>query len=97
MPTASDLEHFEYRGTRKGWLWDNHRLVYGVDENSLYDKAIYTAHYEAHNVRVREYFRQRPDDLLILNLSTDDAMVRLGEFLKVDSSGITMPHLNSSA
>jgi hypothetical protein len=94
LPTADDLKNHPYRKT--GWLWRQQQLVYGVDENSLYDKEIYIQHYKAHNKKVIEYFRYRPGDLLVLNVAEPDAMKSLCRFLGVKAKNFTMPHLNIS-
>jgi sulfotransferase family protein len=92
LPTAQDLKEFEYR--KPGWLWRVHQVVYGVDEESLYDPEIYMRHYEAHNKHIRDYFRFRPDDLLVLNLKASDSIDRLCVFLGIDPAGRQMPFLN---
>lgn len=94
VPTADDLKDFSYR--YKGWMWENMQLKYGIDEKTLYDYKIYTDQYERYNQIVREYFKYRPDDLLVLNLADPDAMKRLHEFLGFDFDGSEMPHLNKS-
>lgn len=94
VPTVNDLKDFSYR--YKGWMWENMQLKYGIDETTLYDYKIYTDQYERHNQSVREYFKYRPDDLLVLNLSDSDAMKQLHDFLGYDFDGSTMPHLNKS-
>lgn len=94
LPTADDLKEFGYR--YKGFLWDAQQVKYGVDETTVYDYKIYTDQYELHNQRVKEYFKYRPQDLLILNLSEENAMERLYTFLGVDYNGEDMPHLNAS-
>ncbi len=94
LPTAEDLKEYTYR--YKGWMWENMQLKYGIDEISLYDHDIYTEQYEKHNQRVIEYFKYRPDDLLVLNLSDDDAIKRLYAFLGFKYDDFVMPHLNQS-
>ena len=94
LPTADDLKVFSYR--YKGWMWENMQLKYGIDETTLYDYKIYTDQYERYNQSVREYFKYRPDDLLILNLADSDAMKKLHDFLGFDFNGSKMPHLNKS-
>ena len=102
LPTPDDLKKFPYRCNswfryrRKGWLWRVQQVIYGIDESSLYDKAIYIAHYEAHNQSILNYFLHRPEDLLILNLSELDAMKSLCNFLGVPFENQTMPHENRS-
>ncbi len=94
LPTADDLKVFPYR--YKGWMWENMQLKYGIDETTLYDYKIYTDQYERYNQTVREYFKYRPDDLLVLNLADSDAMKKLHDFLGFDFDGSKMPHLNKS-
>ena len=94
LPTVEDLKAHPYR--YKGWMWENVQLKYGIDERSLYDYNIYTDQYERHNQAVIEYFKYRPGDLLVLNLSDDDAMKNLHEFLGFKYDGSAMPHLNQS-
>jgi tetratricopeptide (TPR) repeat protein len=94
LPTADDLRAFEYR--YKGYLWDAFVLNYGADEDLLYDREAYIANYLDHNRSVTEYFRHRPDDLLVLNVSHADAMKQLCAFVGVPYRGQAMPHLNRS-
>lgn len=94
LPTAEDLKTFDYR--EPGWLWRSQQLVYGINENTLYDQKIYIAHYEQHNQKVQEYFSGRPDDLLVLNLASSDAMKALTSFLELPETTMSMPHLNKS-
>jgi len=94
LPTADDLKAYTYR--YKGWMWENMRLKYGINEVSLYDYDIYTNQYTKHNQNVIEYFKYRPDDLLVLNLANNDAMERLYRFLGFKYDGSDMPHLNQS-
>jgi len=95
LPTADDLRQFDYR--YKGFLWDAFVFNYGDDERLLYNREAYIANYVDHNRSVTEYFRHRPDDLLVLNVGDSDAMPRLCGFLGVPYRGQAMPHLNRSA
>ncbi|NIA69270.1 hypothetical protein HBA54_11775 [Pelagibius litoralis] len=92
VPTPEDLKNFGYR--HRGWIWNNMKLVYGIDENTLYDERIYKQHYDQHNEQVIEHFRQRPDDLLVVNLSDEQAECRLGTFLGLSNFEGLLPHLN---
>lgn len=94
VPTADDLREFKYR--YPGFLWDAHRLRYGADEKTLYDRDLYVRCYEEHNKQVIEYFQERPTDLLVINVKMPDAMQRLLNFLGYPHSGETMPHQNAS-
>ncbi len=95
LPNADDLRAYAYRAT--GWLWRNQELVYGINADTLYDEAIYKAHYLSHNQQVQDYFKYRPADLLVLDLSNGDAMARLCAFLGFSDCAMAMPHLNRSA
>jgi hypothetical protein len=94
LPTAEDLKEFGYR--YKGFIWDAMHLIYGIDEKSVYDYKIYTDQYEMHNHRIKEYFKYRSNDLLVLNVSEDNAMEKLYAFLGLKYNGEPMPHLNAS-
>lgn len=94
LPTADDLREFEYRF--KGYLWQSFVDTYGDDESLLYDKDTYIAHYLHHNRSVTDYFRNRPDDLLVLNVGAPDAMKMLCAFLGIAHRGQTMPRLNAT-
>lgn len=91
LPTVEDLKRSEYR--YPGFLWDTARLR-GLDDTNLYDRDLYIARYLNHNRQIQEYFRHRPEDLLVLDVSAPDAMARLCRFLGIDHQGRTMPHLN---
>ncbi len=94
LPTAEDLKEFPYR--HKGWLWNQFTSVYGDDESILYDRHTYTTHYNNHNNRIREYFRHRPQDLLVINIADPTSMEDLCDFLGFDFTDQEMPHLNQS-
>lgn len=91
IPTTDDLRDFPYR--YPGFLLEAMQAIYG---DKLYDEEVYIADYVAYNRRVAEYFRHRPDDLLVLNVSAPDAMERLCVFLGRKYEGQQMPHLNRS-
>lgn len=94
VPTADDLKNSSYRS--QGWMWRTAQYVYGVDEVTLYDESIYKAHYTNHNNQAIEYFKFRPKDLLVLNISDPSAMQSLCNFLDIKYTGQAMPHLNKS-
>jgi hypothetical protein len=59
-------------------------------------KRIY-AQYNAHNADVMEYFRHRPQDLLVLNVATPSAYDHLCEFLEKPHLGKEFPWENKTA
>jgi hypothetical protein len=94
IPTVKDLKEFVY--IEKGYLWKHQVSIFGVDEETLYDEKIYKRYYERRNADIKEYFRYRPQDLLVLNLSDRFAMHSLCDFLGIEYRNQTMPHLNKS-
>ena len=52
--------------------------------------------YEMHNAEVRAYFRDRPDDLLEMNLTQGDGWEKLCAFLTVPVPGVPFPRENSA-
>jgi hypothetical protein len=94
LPTAEDLKKFSYRKT--GWLWEYHKIIFGADEATLYDKNRYIKAYRKHNSQVLEYFRYRPEDLLVLNPCDPSAMKRLCDFLEVPYRGQAFPWRNKT-
>jgi hypothetical protein len=67
--------------------------VYG---SMKFDAAHFQAVYEAHLADVREYFRHRPADLLILNISDSDVWVHLCPFLGVPVPNEDFPRKHDS-
>jgi len=95
LPTADDLKGFKYR--YQGFMWEAAQVKYGINEDTLYDREIYTNQYENHNKRVLDYFKHRQEDLLVLDIAETDAMEKIYDFLGQKYSGEKMPHLNKSA
>lgn len=93
-PGVQDLKACDY--VHPGWLWKNQQLIYGAAEGTLYDRDLYMRHYVMHNLNVVDYFRSRPQQLLVLNLAHPRAMEKLCSFLGAAHAGHDMPHLNPS-
>jgi hypothetical protein len=79
IPTREDLENSNY--IFKGRSWEMNRLVYTTPEENPYQKDILVKSYIDYNNSVIEYFRHRPNDLLILNVSEEGAYRKLCEFV----------------
>jgi hypothetical protein len=58
------------------------------------NEDIYIARYERHNKEVLEYFKDRPDDLLVLQLTEGDGWEKLCPFLHKDIPNVEFPHKN---
>lgn len=78
-PTWNDLENAKY--CKKGFMADCARLVYQASPDQLYDRSLYIRNYESHNSEVIEYFKNRPNDLLIIDVASPDSYQRFCQFL----------------
>jgi hypothetical protein len=67
--------------------------IYGVGYPQD-NEDIYIARYERHNKEVLEYFKDRPDDLLVFQLTEGDGWEKLCPFLYKDIPPIEFPHEN---
>jgi len=92
-PTALQLREATYR--HKGFPYNVVRL-HGTTDEAPYDKATFIAHYERHNASVIDYFRYRPDDLLVINLAEPGSYRRFTDFIGVDSPFQDFPWENKT-
>lgn len=73
------------------------RFIYGVGD-PVGNRSLFMERYKAHNDAVREYFANRPEDLLVIDFTTaHDPWVRMCEFLEIPHPGIPFPHSNSGS
>lgn len=84
VPTAQQLKQRGY--VRRGWMYNTVRL-HGTPDDDPYNKEIMMAHYNRYNDEVIEYFKDRPDDLLVINLSEKGSYLKFCEFIGVDGKG----------
>jgi len=73
------------------WIYGEHA---GCPEGN---EETYVARYEQHNKEVREYFADRPNDLLVIDLPNDDGWDRLCPFLGHDIPDKPFPHANKAS
>lgn len=91
VPTAKDLREASY--LYPGWPYERHKM-YGVADEDLFNRAKLIAYYERHTAEVIEYFRARPEDLLVLNLAEPGAFDAFVRFAGVDPRYEDFPWLN---
>ncbi|MFO7936466.1 MAG: sulfotransferase [Kiritimatiellia bacterium] len=58
------------------------------------NEDVYLKRFMEHNEEVTRYFKDRPDDLLVMNLAEGDGWEKLCPFLGVDVPDIAFPHAN---
>lgn len=95
LPTSEDLKNARY--LYKGYIFTAHQLLYHTPEDDLYNKEILISHYENHNKAVIDYFKDRKDDLLVINIAKPGAYEQLCTFLGIKYTGEEFPHMNRTA
>ncbi len=86
---ASQVRHFGRRETpMRQW-------IYGVGCPEGHED-VYKERYESHNKDVLDYFRDRPDDFLILDLARGDGWEQMCPFLGKGVPDTPFPHANKA-
>ena len=76
----------------------NHEWIYGRGKGlPKYHKANTLSVFNTHNNEVLEYFKDRPDDLLVLDFTKGDKWDKLCAFLNHSVPEDSFPHYNNSA
>jgi len=74
------------------WQRENRIKIYGQVE---FDRKIFSEKYDEHDESIRQYFKERKNDLLILNICDGDEWMKLATFLDIDNDSISkFPHSN---
>ncbi len=92
-PTYESLVNSKYM--YKGWSWDIMNEVYIKDKNNLYNKKEFIAVYDNHINSVLNYFKNKPESLIVINLSKDEDFERLCQFLKISTTKKCFPRITS--
>jgi hypothetical protein len=79
-----------------GFAYDARVLVHDCETEDPYDKDVLIAHYNFHNQMVLDYFRSRPQDLLVLNVAEKGAYRKLCAFLGLPSNADEFPWENKT-
>jgi len=93
VPTVEDLKEAIY--IRKGFIYDIIKQ-HGTLDSDPYNKKIMTAHYDKYNNDVIAYFKDRPDDLLIINVAEGKAYKQFVKFLDITSPYNGFPWKNKT-
>lgn len=79
VPDYDDLKKATY--VYRGWMLEANRAIYQTPDNNIYNREILINHYNFHNQSVMEYFRHRPNDLLVINLAEKGSYAKFCEFI----------------
>ena len=94
IPTCQQIKDVEYR--YKGYAYQSFKLLYNTDDKDLYNKDILLNLYNRHNKLVEDYFKSRPEKLLILNVSKKKDYFRLCEFINKNPLRDDFPWTNKT-
>jgi len=72
------------------------RWIYGAGSPKG-NEASYVRRFEDHNKDVIEYFKYRPEDLLVMNLAKEDGWKQLCSFLGKPHPSMPFPHVNKAS
>lgn len=86
----SQVQHFGRRDT------EMRKWIYGVGHPEG-NEELYLKRYATHNREVFEYFKDRPDDLLVMDLAKGDGWEKLCPFLGKPVPTEPFPHANKAA
>jgi hypothetical protein len=87
---ASIVDHFGRKTTKmREWIYGSGR------GDPIGNEKLYVERYERHNREVLAYFAERPQDLLVLELTTGDGWTRLCTFLRHAVPDAPFPWRNS--
>lgn len=93
-PTKEQLK--EAFNAYKGRPWDVNRALFNSPESDPYNEVELKGFYRWHNQCVAEYFRDRPEDLLVLNVAEPGAYKKFVKFLGIESSAEEFPWENKT-
>ena len=75
------------------WMSQNRKMLYG---QMMFNKSIFDEKYVKHDNDIRDYFKNRPNDLLIVNICGGDTLEKLLTFTGIShvNGSNNFPHLN---
>lgn len=81
LPNKEVLQNTKY--IHKGWIWQMHSAVYNPPEDDIYNEDLMKKHYLNYNESVIEYFKDKPNRLLVINLKEPDVATKISKFLNL--------------
>ncbi|SDS69317.1 hypothetical protein SAMN04515667_2755 [Formosa sp. Hel1_31_208] len=94
IPTATDLKNTPYR--EQGFAYSFAKNVYGTPDDNIYDENVLKAFYEQYNATVKNYFKSRPEKLVVINVSNAKDYGKLCTFLNQPPIGDDFPWMNKT-
>ncbi|MFH6984769.1 sulfotransferase [Marinoscillum sp. 108] len=79
-----------------GRPWKVNRLLFDTPESDPYNREILIRFYNEYNRGIKDYFKERKMDLLVINLNDKSSYNKFCSFLSVNPVREVFPKLNSS-
>lgn len=93
-------DHWGYDTNVHRATWDTdwfthklHNILYGRKD---FDAEVFLTRYRAHNAEVKEYFKDRPNDLLVMNMDQGAGWKELCPFLNCPAPNDPYPRIEST-
>lgn len=93
-PTSDDLKNATH--IYKGFPYHTRFHVLDVPKDDPYKKNVMLDYYNTHTKNVKEYFRHRPDDLIVINLKESDDYSKFCNFLGCEQKRDGFPWENKT-
>jgi len=93
-PDEKDLKNALYR--YKGFLLDAKKNFWGYPQVPLYDPHAYKKRYVDHMLSVEKYFSGRNMNFLKINIAKNDDLIRLCDFLQINTNLKKFPWENKT-
>ena len=98
LKSVEKLWSYAHNPTRH--LWEvypiSHQLHTALYGQKDFDAAVFLERYRRHNAEVREYFKDRPGDLLVLDMDAGGEWAKLCKFLDRSMPNVPYPRANRS-
>jgi len=91
--------HFRIGHSKFGWgPWEKmvHEKGYGLKDGFVFERETLLQAFRNHHREVQDYFRDRPDKLLVLDITNGNPWPALCEFLNVQAPESSFPWKNAS-
>lgn len=95
VPPSKD-ELLNAINSTKGRPWYVNRQLFNTPEDEPYQKESLLKFYNEYNDSVKEYFKNIPDKLLVINVSESDSYKKLLDFLDMKSDRDSFPWENKT-
>lgn len=95
IPTDKDLKKANYR--YKGLAYEYMKHVYSTPNNDMYNREMLINSYNNHNKAVIDYFKSKPNKLIVINTSNKNDYFRLCEFLNKNPLSDNFPWENKTS